>query len=351
MKVPLFKINQTQSDIKSITKILKSKTQWANGKECLKFEKQLSKKLKSKYAVVCNSGTSALHAAMIALEIGSGDEVLVPSFTFISTANAPLYVGAKPVFADIEKETFGIDPKDVLRKITDKTKAIIAVHYGGNPCKIEELRKIADDYGLFLVEDCAEAMGARVGLWGDISVWSFCQNKIITTGDGGALTTNSNNLYNNLKCIVNLGKVGNEFVSLGYNWRLSEIQCALGISQLKRLDYIINSRRSNAKYLSGKLGIPFLNNSVYQLFTIRKSEKEIFELKRRLPNYFISSKVYFDPVHLTPFYKGLGYTEGSLPVTERVSKQVITLPMYPDLTRQGMDYIANKVWKALSFGK
>lgn len=347
MKIPLFKINHTQRDVLAIKKIIKSGRCWANGEKCDEFEKKISEFVGVKYAVVCNSGTSALHAAMIALNIGKDNEVIVPSFTFISTANAPLYVGAIPVFADIEEETFGIDPKVVLNLITRRTKAIIAVHYGGNPCKIKELRKIADDHGLFLIEDCAESMGADCGKYGDVSIFSFCQNKIITTGDGGAITTNNKVLYERLKQIVNLGKSGNDFVSLGYNWRLSEPQCVLGISQLARIKSIIKKRKSNAKYLCKLLKVPYLEKSVYQLFTIRKTENEIKSLKSKLNNDNIDWKVYFNPVHLTSFYKSLGYKEGSLPVTETVSKEVITLPMYPDLTRQEMEYIGTKVWKGL----
>lgn len=351
MKIPLFRINQNQKDVLAVTEIIKSGRCWANGKKCDEFEKKIAVFVGTKYAVACNSGTSALHAAMIVLGIGKGDEVIVPSFTFISTANAPLYVGAKPIFADIEEENFGIDPKVVLNLITKRTKAIIAVHYGGNPCKIKELKKIADDHGLFLIEDCAESMGADCGKYGDVSIFSFCQNKIITTGDGGAIVTNNQVLYERLKRIVNLGKSGNDFVSLGYNWRLSELQCALGISQLARIKEIIKKRKANAKYLCKLLDIPYLDKSVYQLFTIRKSEKAIEALKERLKNNYIDWKVYFNPVHLTPFYKSLGYKEGSLPVTETVSKEVITLPLYPDLTRQEMEYIGTKVWKVLSLSK
>lgn len=349
IKIPLFKINQTKKDILSLTTIIKSGQCWANGGKCEEFEKNIANHIGTKYAVVCNSGTSALHAAMIALEIGKGDEVIVPSFTFISTCNAPLYVGATPVFADIEEENYGLDPKVVLNSITPKTKAVIAVHYGGNPCRIKELKKICDDHGLFLIEDCAESMGADCGTYGDISIFSFCQNKIITTGDGGAITTNRKAIYEKLKLIVNLGKSKNDFTELGYNWRLSEPQCALGMSQLERIDTIIEKRRKNAKWLAERLGVPFNQKSVYQLFTIRLSQKEILKLKKNLTG--VDWKVYFNPVHLTSFYKRLGYSGGSLPATERISKEVITLPMYPDLTRKDLEFIATQVWKALSSKK
>lgn len=346
MKLPLFKINTDKEDILSVANILSSGKCWANGKLSGEFENKLAKYIGTKYSVVCNSGTSALHAAMISLGIGKGDEVIVPSFTFISTANAPLYVGAATVFADIEEETFGIDPKCVLKLINKNTKAIIAVHYAGNPCKIKELRKIAFDKGLFLIEDCAESLGADCGNYGDISIFSFCQNKIITTGDGGCLATNSEALYKKFKSVVNLGKEGNDFTQLGYNWRLSEIQCALGMSQLKRVETIIKKRRANAKYLAGKLGVPYFPKSVYQLFTIRKPKEEIIKIKNNLNG--ADWKVYFNPVHLSILYQRLGYSAGSLPVTEKIANEVITLPMYPDLTRKDLDFIANQVWKALS---
>jgi dTDP-4-amino-4,6-dideoxygalactose transaminase len=346
MSIPLFKINQTLKDISRVSKVIKSGRQWAAGPMSTVFESAIANTAKTKYAVVCNSGTSALHATMIALGITEGDEVIVPSFTFISTANAPLYVGATPVFADIEEETFGIDPKIVLNLITSRTKAIIAVHYGGNPCKIKELKKIAADHGLFLIEDCAESMGADCGTYGDASIWSFCQNKIITTGDGGAITTNNKAIYDKLKLIVNLGKDGNDFSDLGYNWRLSEAQCALGLSQLSRIKNIIKKRKANAKYLASKLKVPYLRDSVYQLFTIRKTAKEISKIKKNLKG--VDWKVYFKPVHLTKYYKRLGYADWPLPVTEKVSNEVITLPMFPDLTRKEMDTIARNTWTALS---
>lgn len=346
MKIPLFKINQSSKDISKVASVIRSCRQWANGPISREFEKAIAKSTKNKYAVVSNSGTSALHAAMIALEISDGDEVIVPSFTFISTANAVLYVGAVPIFADIEEETYGIDPKTVLNLITPRTKAIVAVHYGGTPCRIAELRKIADDYGLWLIEDCAESMGADCGTYGDIACWSFCQNKIITTGDGGAATTNNKEIYNRLRLIVNLGKSGNDFTELGYNWRLSEIQSALGLAQLSRLKSIVSKRRANAKYLCGKLNVPYNKNSVFQLFTIRKNRRDIDKIKKNLKG--VDWKVYFNPVHLTKYYQRLGYRKGTLPVTEKVSKEVITLPMYPDLTRRELDIIARNTWKALS---
>lgn len=187
-KIPLFKIYWDKEDIKAVTEAIKGGMNWAVGSNVEKFEKMIAKYIGAKYCVVFNSGTSALHATLLAYGIKEDDEVIVPSFTFIATANAPLFVGAKPVFADIEEETYGLDSEDVKEKITKKTKAIIPIHYGGCPCKIMELREVADDHNLILIEDAAESLGARigdkkVGTFGDSTMLSFCQNKIITTGD------------------------------------------------------------------------------------------------------------------------------------------------------------------------
>lgn len=336
----------TFGDIWSVTSFLKKGRDWAMGPEIEEFEREIAKLVGTKYALAFNSGTSALHAAMIALEIGKGDEVIVPSFTFIATANAPLFVGAKPIFADIETERLGLDPKDVLKKITKKTKAIIPVHYGGRLCEIKELKKIADDHGLFLIEDACEAIGTKgAGKYGNLSVFSFCQNKVITTGEGGAITTNNKVLYNKLKQIRSHGKDNSNYNILGYNFRLPTALACLGLSQLKKIQKIIAKRKANAKYLSKKLGIDFFTDSTYQLFSMFFKDEISRDMKRLcFAENGIQTKVYFEPIHLTPFYKRLGY-KIKLPVTEEVSKKILTLPMYPDLTRKEMDYIANTLWK------
>lgn len=341
MKIPLFKVNSDKKDIEAIKKVLNRKESWTVGYEADELEKKLAKYVGSKYAVVCNSGTSALHAALLTLGIGEGDEVIVPSFSFIATANCVLMVGAKPVFADIEEETYGLDPEDVLNKITDKTKAIIPVHVGGQPCKIQELKEIADDYNLFLIEDACEALGARVGkkmvgTIGEIGVYSFCQNKIITTGDGGAIVTNNPHIYRILKRVVNHGKE-DDFVDLGYNWRLPNILAALGISQLNKIDKNIEKRMKIADYYYQRLGHQYVN-SVYQLFTYNFGDKRD-AIKNKLTKLGIGCKVYFDPIHLTPFYRSIGYGDIKLPVTEKVSKQVLSLPIYPTLTNKEQDKI------------
>jgi len=367
-KIPLFKIYWDEEDVEAVTEVIKSGMNWATGPNVERFEEMITSYVSTEYAVTFNSGTSALHAALLSHEIKQGNEVIVPSFTFIATANAPLFVGAKPVFADIEEETFGLDPEDVKEKITEKTKAIIPIHYGGCPCKIEELSEIAEDYNLFLIEDAAESLGAKigdenVGTFGDCAILSFCQNKIITTGEGGAIVTNSKELYKKLKLIRSHGRLETsdyftstaymDYITLGYNLRMSNIIASLGMSQLKKVDKIIKMRRKNAKYLTAKLRYevedvmpstsPDGYHHVYQMYSVRVDERD--ELMKYLANKGIMTKVYFYPSHLTHFYKDiLGY-ECKLPITEKISDHVITLPIYPDLTRDEMDTMVDEINK------
>jgi perosamine synthetase len=365
-KIPLFKIYWDDDDLKHVNKEIESGMNWAVGPQVPEFEQLIADKVNSKYAVTFNSGTSALHALLIAHDIKQGDEVIVPSFTFISTANAPLFVGAKPVFADIEEETLGLNPESVIDNITPKTKAILPVHYGGCPCKINELKEIADDHGLILIEDAAEALGAKiknkyVGTFGDSSILSFCQNKVITTGEGGAVVTEYREIYEKLNLIRSHGRLETsdyftsfepfDYIQLGYNFRMSNLTAALGISQINKLHKIINMRRNNSQYLSAKLSeidqIKILSPPkdyyhVYQLLSVIAEDRD--NLMSHLAEKGIMSKVYFDPVHHSQFYKNLGY-EIDLPITEKISKSVVTLPMFPTLKKEEMDYIVEEINK------
>lgn len=369
-RIPLYKVYWDENDVEAVTKIIKRGTYWTAGPEIEEFERVVANYVGVKYGVSFNSGTSALHAALLAYEIKQGDEVIVPSFTFIATANAPLFVGAKPVFADIEDSTFGLDPNDVERKITRRTKAIMPIHYGGLPCRIKELRKIAQEYNLLLIEDAAESLGAsvdgrKVGSFGDAAMFSFCGNKVITTGEGGIIVTNSSEIYERLKLIRSHGRLESEpyfmstktldYIMLGYNWRISSITAALGLAQMKKLDRIIEMRRKNAEYITSKLSkidevkVPQPPEGyfhVYQMYTIRvKGGRGVRDaLKDHLAKKGIMSKVYFEPVHLTHFYREkFGFKGGELPVTERLSSEVLTLPLYPTMTIEEMDYIIESI--------
>ena len=366
-KIPLFKIYWDEDDVEAVTESIRAGMNWATGPNVAKFEESIASYTGTEYAVTFNSGTSALHAALLAHGVQRGDEVIVPSFTFIATANAPLFVGAKPVFVDIEEEMLGGLCSIVEEKITMKTKAIIPIHYGGCPCKIRELKEIAEDYGLILVEDAAESLGARigdkkVGTFGDSALLSFCQNKIITTGEGGAIVTDSREMHEKLKLLRSHGRLETqnyfssseimEYITLGYNFRMSNITAALGIAQLRKADRIIEMRRKNVEYLimglkdTKEITIPESPKdyyNVYQMFTIMVSANSRDKLVKYLADKGVMTKVYFTPVHLTHFYKNkLGYT-CKLPVTEKLSKQVLTLPMYPTLTKEEIDYMVEEI--------
>jgi perosamine synthetase len=371
-KIPLFKIYWDEDCVREVNEVIKSGMNWAVGSKVKEFEEAISRYIGVKYTVSFNSGTSALHALLLAHKIGPGDEVIVPSFTFIATANVALFVGAKPVFADIEEETFGLDPQDVNERITEKTKAIITVHYGGCPSKLKELREIANDHKILLIEDAAEAFGARignlkVGAFGDSAMFSFCQNKVITTGEGGAAVTNDERIYERLKLIRSHGRLedqqyfsstqAGEYVELGYNWRLSNILAALGLAQMRKVDEIIKMRREKARILTKKLSR--MNNimppkppegyfHVYQLYTVRVSVDLRDALMKHLTEKGIMSKIYFSPIHLTMFYrKKFGFKGVELPVTEKISKEVLSLPIYPTMTNDEIDYIVKSIGEFL----
>jgi len=350
-KIPLFKIYWDEEDVKSTADAIKAGMNCAVGPNIEKFERKISEYIGTKYSVTFNSGTSALHAALLAHGISKSSEVIVPSFTFIATANAPLFVGAKPVFADVEEETFGLDPEDVKEKITKKTKAIIPVHYGGCPCKIKELKEIAEDHKLILIEDAAEAFGAKirnnkVGTFGNSAMFSFCSNKVISTGEGGAITTDSRDIYEKLKLIRSHGRLETEnyfssadqmdYVALGYNFRMSNIIAALGIAQINKVNMIINMRRKIADYLTKKIkkidGVRLLIPPrgyfhVYQLYTMRLASDRRDALKKNLNKSGIMSKIYFEPAHQTYFYKKVLRYDTRLPVTEKLSKEVLSFPV------------------------
>lgn len=368
MKIPLFKIYWDEDDVRAVSEVIRSGMYWTTGPRSKEFEKRLQEYSGRKYAVVFNSGTSALHAAILAHRIKQG-EAIVPSFTFIATSNALVMAGVKPVFADIEKKTFGLDPEDVKERITDKTKAIIPVHYGGSPCMIKEIKEIAEDHKILLVEDAAEAFGARiqkekVGNFGDSAMISFCQNKVVTTGDGGAVITDSQDVYERLKLVRSHGRLESmdyfsswkemDYVVLGYNYRMSDITSALGISQLNKIDKLIQMRRRNAARLTKALSRvksvtppkpPRDYYHIYQMYTVRmkKGKEARDKLASHLGKRGVSAKVYFYPVHLTHFYKNVLKYRCKLPVTEKISEEVLSLPIYPSMTKEEIEYIADGV--------
>ena len=366
MRIPLFKSYWEDDDVEAVSKVIKRGTYWAAGPEIGQFEKKIAEFIGTKYAIIFNSGTSALHTLLLAHNI-KDKEVIVPSFTFISTANAVILAGGKPIFAESEPDTFGLDAEDVKKRITDKTKAIIPLHYGGFPSKdIKKLRKIADENNILLIEDAAESLGAslngkKVGTFGHSAIFSFCQNKIISTGEGGVIVTDSEEIYQKAKLIRSHGRVettedyfsstgDNDYIGAGYNFRMSTMSAALGLAQLNKIQKIIDLRRECGHYLSGYLSkieqitVPKElegHYQVYQMYTIQLlNEKTRDTLQDYLTKNGIMSKVYFNPVHLKEIYaKQYCYKKGDLPKTEFLSKRILTLPLHPNLNKEDLDFI------------
>ena len=366
-KLPLYKIYSDEEDIGLISKIIKRGEHWALGPEIEEFETAIKNYVGADYCVSLNSGTSALHATLLAYDIKKNDEVIIPSFSFISTANSVLFVNANPVFADIEEETFGLDPKNVSSKINQKTKAIMPMDYGGSSCNILELKKISETNNIPLIEDAAESLGSsfknhKVGSISDASIFSFCGNKVLTTGEGGAVVTNSKIIYDKIKLIHSHGRLdkinyfnnpsNSEYVGLGYNWRMSSFTAALGISQLSKLDKIIKMRQENAKYISSRLSkinqirTPISSKDhqhIFQMYSIVLTNENMRNsLHEFLLRKKIFSKVYFNPIHFTDYYKQK-FPNQILPITEKISKTILTLPMYPNMTMEEKTYLVESI--------
>ena len=368
---PLFDIFWDEEDVEMVTKIIKRGSYWANGPEIREFEEKLGNYLGSKHVVAFNSGTSALHAVLLAYNITSG-EVIVPSFSFISTANCVILAGSSPIFAEIEGETMGLDPEDVKEKITKNTKAIIPMHYGGRVCKnINALKEIAEDYNLILIEDNAESFGAKIndkfaGTIGYAGMLSFCQNKIITTGEGGAICTDNEEIYKKLQLIRSHGRVEQkgieyfsnvnemDYIDVGYNYRMPTICAALGISQLGKVEKIIELRRTRGIYYDKNLKkineIQVLSEikesrTVYQLYSIiLNTPEKRTELQDFLLENYIYTKIYFSPIHLKTYYrKKYGYREGFLPKTEEISRRILSLPFSTNFSDEDQNSILNKI--------
>ena len=367
----------SEADIRAVVAVLRSK--WlTQGPAVERFEKAVAKKVGAKFAVAFNSGTAALHAAYFAAGIGKGDEVIVPALTFAATANAALYLGAKPVFADSDSETGTISIEDTQKKITKKTKVIVAVDYGGRPADLREFRALAKKHKLVFIEDAAQALGAEyrgspVGTQADMTMFSFHPVKSITTGEGGVITTNSEKYANALKLFrshgisknartfarKNRGAWYQEMQALGFNYRMPEMSAALGESQLKRLRSFITKRRAAArrydKLLENISGLMLprkerqYEKSAWHLYPIHlrriPQRDEVFE---KLRSAGIGVQVHHVPVYTHLYYEKLGYKKGLCPKAEAFSAAEISIPLFPDITRKQQAYIAETLRKILS---
>jgi perosamine synthetase len=333
----------------AIKKVLESGV-LTNGPRTAEFENLFAARHDVDNAVAFANGTVALAAMFLALRIGPGDEVIVPSLTFISSATSVLHVGAKPVFADVDPITFNLNPRSAASAMTSRTKAILAVHYGGQPADMDELRSVADRAGIALLEDAAEAHGARykgksVGSLGDAAMFSFTPTKNITTGEGGMVTTNDGALARQLRLLRNHGQVSPyHHVLVGYNWRITELQAAMGIVQLGKLDEILVRKRRNAEWMRERLGsianvrspaeMPDREH-VYMLFTLLVNRRDY--VLDRLLAAGIEARVYFPPVHRQPIFSGGVWR---LPVTDAVSRRMLSIPFHSLLTPEELEEIA-----------
>lgn len=348
------------NEISAVTEVLKSGI-LSQGSKVKEFEKKFSNFCKTKFAIATSSGTTALHTSLHSIGIKRDDEVITTSFTFVATSNSIIMQGAKPIFADIEEDTFNIDPVSIESKITDKTIAILPVDLYGQICNFKKIKEIANKYGLLILEDACQAIGAesngkKAGTFGDMGVFSFYATKNITTGEGGMIITNNPLYAKKTQRFINHGQKNKyEYVDFGYNYRMTEIQAAIGIEQLNKIKKITNKRIENAEYLTNKLkdieGIQapkILKGSthVFHQYTIKVANFKITrdELFHYLRKRGIYCGIYYPkPLNLYKFYKKFGYKKGDFPVAEKISKQVLSLPIHPLVSKKDLDYIIKTI--------
>lgn len=366
-----------EADIEAVVQVLRSA--WlTTGPKVAEFEEAFAKFVGAKYAVAVSSGTAALHAAMYAIGIKPGDEVIVPAMTFAATANCVVFQGGSPIFVDVDPETLLIDPDQVKAKITPRTKAVIAVDYTGQPCDYDALREVADRYRLILVADACHALGATykgrlAGSLADLNVFSFHPVKHITTGEGGMITTDNPDFAERMRIFRNHGittdyrqreKQGSwfyEMVDLGYNYRITDIQCALGLSQLNKLPGWVKRRQEIAqKYDAAFAEFPAIRplkvradvSHAYHLYIVRfdlsrlrATRAEIFTALRAEG---IGVNVHYIPVHLHPFYRErFGTGPGLCPVAEATYEEIITLPLFPRMSDNDVEDVITAVHKVV----
>jgi len=370
MNIDLSGPDITQADIDAVVEVMRT-PRLSLGPKLGQFESAFAQYIGRRHAVAVNSGTSALHLAMLALGIGPGDEVITTPFSFISTTNCILMVAATPVFADIDSVSYNIDVDQIEAKITDKTRAIIPVEVFGNPLGIDRVYELAHRHDLFCLEDSCEALGSTVngrkaGTLGELSTFAFYPNKQMTTGEGGIILTDDEKLARLCASLRNQGRDANAswlaHARLGYNYRLSDINCALGIAQLKRIDSFIAKRKQVAKwyneYLSDdeRLIIPTEPAGCrmsWFVYVVRLMDEFTSDDRDKVLAYLneqgIGCNNYFSPIHLQPFIvKQFGYRQGDFPITENIAHRTIALPFYNNLEKEQVETVCTALKTALN---
>ncbi len=368
--IPLSRPDLIEAEIEAVVKVLKT-PRLSLGPVLEAFEKQLAAFVGVRFAVAVNSGTSALHLGVKALGIGDGDEVITTPFSFVASANCILYERARPVFVDIDPKTLNLDVSKIEDAITPRTRAILAVDVFGHPAEWDALQDIAKQHHLYLIEDSAEALGSeykgkKAGSFGDVAVFAFYPNKQITTGEGGAVLTDREEVAQLCRSLRNQGRSGMGWLSherLGYNYRLSEINCALGLAQLQRVDELIEKRRRVAQWYQerleelehkGWLHRPYIAPEVkmsWFVYVVRLADTFTREDRDRillaLRENGIECANYFPPIHLQPYFRTMGYQPGDFPVTEHIADRTIALPFHPRLTEEEVDIVVDRLKKIL----
>ena len=363
--IPYGKQTIEQDDIQAVIDVLKSDF-LTTGPKIAEFEQTVADYVGAKYAVAISNGTSALHAACFAAGIGPGDEVITTPLTFAASANCVLYCGGTPVFADVDPKTYNIDPEDIRRKITDRTKAIIAVHLAGQPCDMDAIHSIAREHGLIVIEDGAHALGSvykgkKVGSMSDMTTFSFHPVKPITTGEGGMIVTDNEDFYKKMILFRSHGITRDDSMmtrndgpwfyqqfDLGYNYRITDIQCALGCSQMKKLDRFLARRKEIvARYNEAfadcdNIITPYQlsdTESGWHLYIVQVKNcdrRQVFEAMREKK---IGVNVHYIPVYMHPYYQEHGYENVHCANAEEIYSHIISLPLYPGLTSEQQDYV------------
>ena len=353
--IPIAKPIIADDEIDEVVKVLRSGF-IAQGPKVAEFEEKFAEYLGVKHAVAVSSGTTALHLALLAAGIGPNDEVITTPFTFAATGNSVLYVGAKPVFIDIDNKTYNLNPENIENVITDKTKAVMPVHLYGQPAEMDSINQIAEDHDLIVIEDAAQAHGAvykgkKAGSLGDMGCFSFYPTKNMTTSEGGIVTTDNEEMAEKARVLRSHGESERyTHVVLGYNFRMTDIAAAIGIVQLKKLDKFNKKRIENATYLTERIdkinGItaPFVGDDVkhvYHQYTVRVGKSRRNELMEVLNSRSIGTGIHYPkPIYEQKLYKELGFS-ASCPEADAASSEVLSLPVHPSLEKNDLEKIVS----------